>query len=62
MYVFQKDISRHFNKGSGEKYPEESNAPHVGAFFFAPKTDFDFKNALIDTTPHLINEDERGFF
>jgi hypothetical protein len=43
--VFRKDISRHFNKASGEKYPEESNAPHVGAFFFAPKTDFDFKNA-----------------
>jgi len=38
--VFQKDISRHFNKASGEKYPEESNAPHVGAFFFAPKTRF----------------------
>ncbi|MGZ3593367.1 MAG: hypothetical protein ACXWMJ_04320 [Syntrophales bacterium] len=58
----RKDISRHFNKTSGEKYPEESNAPHVGAFFFVPKTGFDFKDTLIDMTPCLINEDERGFF
>ncbi|MGZ6248542.1 MAG: hypothetical protein ACXWMC_02870 [Syntrophales bacterium] len=43
----RKDISRHFNKTSGEKYPEESNAPHVGAFFFVPKKDFDFKDTLI---------------
>jgi hypothetical protein len=59
--VFRKDISRHFNKASGEKYPEESNAPHVGAFFFA-RRDFDFANTLMDTAPRLTNEDERGFF
>ncbi len=60
--MFGKYISRHFNKASGEKYPEESNAPHVGAFFFGPKSDFDFKDPLMDVTPSLINEDERGFF
>jgi hypothetical protein len=31
-------------------------------FFFAPMTDLDFKDALMDTAPRLINEDERGFF
>jgi hypothetical protein len=60
--VSGKDISRHFNKASGEKYPEESNAPHVGAFFFAPMTHLDFRNALMDTASRLINEDEGGFF
>jgi hypothetical protein len=62
LYVYEKDYSRHFKKASGKKYPEESNAPHVGAFFFVPKTAFDFRNALMDTVPRLIKEDEGGFF
>jgi hypothetical protein len=35
---------------------------HMWCIFFCTKTDFDFKDTLIDMTPCLINEDERGFF
>ncbi len=31
-------------------------------FFLHRRQDFYFKNALMDTVPRLINEDERGFF